>query len=83
MKVQKIVSLTPETMRMAQEIPNFSGWIRRMLQLRSQGQDAVAIYRDLTSWVAAVNAEENEEVRSAIYARVQENKAQKRLGEFE
>ena len=83
MKVQKIVSLTPETMRMAQEIPNFSGWIRRMLLLRDQGQDAVKIYRDLTSWVAAVNAIEDDEVRQQIYAQVQENKQQKRLGEFE
>jgi hypothetical protein len=83
MKVQKIVSLTPETMRMAQQIPNFSGWIRRMLLLRDQGQDAVKIYRDLTSWVAAVNAIEDDEVRQKIYAQVQENKQQKRLGEFE
>ena len=54
-----------------------------MLLLRDQGQDAVKIYRDLTSWVAAVNAVEDEEVRQAIYAQVQENKQQKRLGEFE
>ena len=83
MKVQKIVSLTPETMRMSQEMPNFSGWVRRMLLLRDQGQDAVKIYRDLTSWVAAVNAIEDDEVRQAVYAQVQENKQQKRLGEFE
>ena len=80
---QKMISLDDHSFALAAKIKNFSGWIRRMLKLKEQGQDAVAIYRDLTCWVAAVNAEENEEVRSAIYSRVQENKAQKRLGEFE
>ena len=83
MKVQKIVSLDEETMRMAQQIPNFSGWVRRMLQLRDRGTDAVQLYRDKVAWAAAVNEEEDEEVRARIYARVQENKAQTRLGEFE
>ncbi len=83
MKVQKIVSLDEETMRMAQQIPNFSGWVRRMLLLRDRGTDAVQLYRDKVAWAAAVNEEEDEEVRARIYARVQENKAQTRLGEFE
>lgn len=80
---QKMINLDDQTFAIAKNMTNFSGWVRRMLLLKDQGQDAVKVYRDLTSWVAAVNAVEDEEVRQAIYAQVQENKQQKRLGEFE
>ena len=80
---QKMINLDDQTFAIAKNMTNFSGWVRRMLLLKDQGQDAVKVYRDLTSWVAAVNAVEDEEVRQTIYAQVQENKQQKRLGEFE
>lgn len=80
---QKMISLDDHSFALAAEISNFSGWIRRMLKLRANGTDAVQLYRDKTAWAAAVNEEEDEEVRARIYARVQEHKAQKRLGEFE
>tara|TARA_Y100000593_G_C4193454_1_gene278132 strand:+ start:114 stop:362 length:249 start_codon:yes stop_codon:yes gene_type:complete len=80
---QKMINLDDQTFAIAKNMTNFSGWVRRMLLLKDQGQDAVKVYRDLTSWVAAVNAIEDKEVRQAIYAQVQENKQQKRLGEFE
>jgi|TARA_Y100000593_G_scaffold40263_1_gene77552 hypothetical protein len=80
---QKMINLDDETYAMAGQMSNFSGWVRRMLKLRANGTDAVQLYRDKTAWAAAVNSEEDEEVRARIYARVQENKQQKRLGEFE
>ena len=80
---QKMINLDDQTFAIAKNMTNFSGWVRRMLLLKDQGQDAVKIYRDLTSWVAAVNAVEDDEVRQKIFAQVQENKQQKRLGEFE
>ena len=80
---QKMINLDDQTFALAKNMTNFSGWVRRMLLLKDQGQDAVKVYRDLTSWVAAVNAIEDDDVRQMIYAQVQENKQQKRLGEFE
>ena len=80
---QKMINLDDETYAMARDMSNFSGWVRRMLKLRAGGTDTVQLYRDKVAWAAAVNQEEDEEVRARIYARVQENKAQKRLGEFE
>ena len=83
MKVQKMVSLDQKTARIASQMTNFSGWIRRMLLLRDQGSDKVAIYRRLTSLMAAVSAIEDEEQRMEVFARFEENESQKRLGEFE
>ena len=83
MKVQKMVSLDQKTARIAAQMTNFSGWIRRMLLLRDQGSDKVAIYRRLTSLMAAVSAIEDEEQRMEVFARFEENESQKRLGEFE
>ena len=83
MKVQKMVSLDQKTARIASQMANFSGWIRRMLLLRDQGSDKVAIYRRLTSLMAAVSAIEDEEQRMEVFARFEENESQKRLGEFE
>jgi len=83
MKVQKMVSLDQRTAKIASRMTNFSGWIRRMLLLRDQGSDKVAIYRRLTSLMAAVSAIECEETRMEVFARFEENEKQKRLGEFE
>jgi hypothetical protein len=80
---QKMITLDENTFAIAAKMSNFSGWVRRMLTLHANGTDAVALYRDKIAWAAAVNEEEDEDIRNRIYARVQENKAQKRLGEFE
>ncbi len=83
MKMQKMVSLDPETAKIAKQIPNFSGWVRRMLKLKAAGTDQVALYRRFIAIMAAVNAVEDEDIRSSIFADFETNKKQKRLGEFE
>ena len=83
MKVQKMVSLDQKTARIASQMTNFSGWIRRMLLLRDQGSDKVAIYRRFTSLMAAVSAIEDEDIRLKCFERYEINQEQKRLGEFE
>lgn len=83
MKMQKMVSLDPETAKIAKQMTNFSGWVRRMLKLRASGTDQVALYRKFIAIMAAVDNVEDEEVRSSIFADFETNKKQKRLGEFE
>jgi len=42
MKVQKIVSLDENTMRISQRIPNFSKWVRKSLHAYDQDLDLVS-----------------------------------------
>ena len=83
MKVQKMVSLDSKTAKIASQMNNFSGWIRRMLLLRDRGDDTVAIYRRYTALMSAVSSYEDEEAQMKIFAQFKLNKEQKRLGEFE
>ncbi len=83
MKVQKMVSLDPQTAKIAGQMTNFSGWIRRMLKLKGDGMDKVALYRRYTSLMAAVSAIEDEDTRLKCFAQFEINQEQKRLGEFE
>jgi len=83
MKVPKMVSLDPETHKIAIQMTNFSGWVRRMLKLSAAGTDQVALYRRFIAIMAAVDAVEDADIRSSIFADFETNKKQKRLGEFE
>ena len=80
---QKMITLDEETFRIAKKMSNFSGWVRRMLQLKNRGDDKVAIYRRFTSLMAAVSAIEDEEIRLKCFEHYEINQEQKRLGEFE
>jgi len=83
MKVQKMVSLDPETAAYATQMTNFSGWVRRMLILRHHGDDAVDIYRRLTALMSAINTTADDETLLNIFKQFDINREQKRLGEFE
>lgn len=83
MKIHKMVSLDQETARMASQMTNFSGWVRRMLHLRDRGDDTVAVYRNLTALMAAVSDHPDEEIQREIFEQYNINREQKRLGEFE
>lgn len=50
MKVQKIVSLDEETAPIAQTMANFSGWVRKMLKLHSDGFDLVEVEEKRVLW---------------------------------
>ena len=56
MKVQKIVSLDEETMRHAQTIPNFSGWVRQNLRLHKTQSDMATLQRRIMYWSTKVYA---------------------------
>jgi len=50
-KVQKIVSLDENTAPIAQSMSNFSGWVRKMLQLHDNGIDLVELEENRAIWV--------------------------------
>ena len=82
MKVQKIVSLTPETMKIAQKMENFSGWVRRMLWIRENDIDTVQIVQRYQALVRTIADLEDKELQQSIMETYSANLNQKRLEDF-
>jgi hypothetical protein len=83
MKVQKIVSLTPETMKIAQKMENFSGWVRRMLWIRENDIDTVKTVQRYQALVRTIADLEDKELQQSIMNAYSENLNQKKLEDFE
>ena len=83
MKVQKIVSLTPETMKIAQKMDNFSGWVRRMLWIRENDIDTVKTVQRYQALVRTIADLEDKELQQQIMNSYSENLNQKKLEDFE
>ena len=83
MKVQKIVSLTPETMKIAQKMENFSGWVRRMLWIRENDIDTVKTVQRYQALVRTIADLEDKELQQQIMNSYAENLNQKKLEDFE
>ena len=85
----KMVTLSPDTHKIASKMDNFSGWMRARLRQYDEGVDLVALemaktnlklrYKTLT---AAIN-EQNDEVSADIFHLFNELMAQRTLGDFE
>lgn len=50
MKVQKTISLTPQTAAIAENIDNFSQWIRISLRAHADRLDIGSVMRDKIKW---------------------------------
>ncbi len=83
MKVQKIVSLTPETMKIAQKMENFSGWVRRMLWIRENDIDTVKTVQRYQALVRTIANLEDKELQQSIMEAYSANLNQKKLEDFE
>ena len=83
MKVQKIVSLTPETMKIAQKMDNFSGWVRRMLWIRENDIDTVKTVQRYQALVRTIADLEDKELQQSIMEAYTANLNQKKLEDFE
>ena len=83
MKVQKIVSLTPETMKIAQKMENFSGWVRRMLWIKENNIDTVKTVQRYEALVRTIADLEDKELQQMIMEAYDANLNQKKLGDFE
>tara|TARA_Y100000593_G_scaffold17168_1_gene34321 strand:+ start:1274 stop:1525 length:252 start_codon:yes stop_codon:yes gene_type:complete len=83
MKVQKIVSLTPETMEIAQKMDNFSGWVRRMLWIKENDIDTVKTVQRYQALVRTIADLEDKELQQSIMNSYSENLNQKKLEDFE
>lgn len=83
MKVQKIVSLTPETMEIAQKMDNFSGWVRRMLWIRANDIDTVKTVQRYQALVKTIADLKDKNLQQNIMATYAENLNQKKLEDFE
>ena len=83
MKVQKIVSLTPETMEMAQKMKNFSGWVRRMLWIKANDIDTVKTVQRYQALVKTIAELEDKDLQQSIMATYAENLSHKKLEDFE
>lgn len=55
MKVQKIVSLDEETMRISQRIDNFSQWVRIALRSYDNGEDLATETMRRIKWAKVAN----------------------------
>ncbi|AXH79555.1 MAG: toxin antitoxin complex [Circular genetic element sp.] len=85
MRVQKTVSLTPETMIMTKKIEEkyhsgFSGWLRAMIRQWNEDHDPVKVELSFAALRKAVAEQENS---NDIFNRMHEIKGQATLGEFE
>ena len=75
MKVQKIVSLDEHTAPIAQSIPNFSGWVRKMLKLHDNGIDLVELEENRMLWVqVARRLADSEEYLMSVLQEMKEMK---------
>ena len=83
MKVQKIVSLTPETMEIAQKMDNFSGWVRRMLWIKENDIDTVKTVQRYQALVRTIADLEDKELQQSIMESYSANLNQKTLEDFE
>ena len=83
MKVQKIVSLTPETMKIAQKMENFSGWVRRMLWIKENDIDTVKTVQRYQALVRTIADLEDKELQQSIMESYSANLNQKTLEDFE
>ena len=55
MKVQKIVSLDEETMRISQKMSNFSQWVRMSLRSYENGEDLATETMRRIKWAKVAN----------------------------
>jgi len=80
---QKMITLDDKTFKLSKQMTNFSGWVRRMLILKDDGTDLVAVYRRLTAALAAISEIEDDDERRKVMNAYGQHQTQKRLGEFE
>ena len=84
MKVQKIVSLTPETAVLAKKMKGtFSYWVRSMLWMKENGIDHVRTLQRYNALLRAVNNLEDKELAQSIISEYHQLLEQTSLEDFQ
>ncbi len=87
--MQKLVTLSPDTHKIASKMDNFSGWLRARLRQYDEGIDLVELdtmkewHKKKFSTLSAAIAEQNDEIMDDIWHLYNELLQQSKLGDFE